>query len=403
MTGNFHIDGQDAYSLYRVFVTDNGYNDLVGFHALKAVESNDWAEADGVEVDLSAPVLDTRELSVGFAFHGQNARFGAFIEQLSDGAYHDFDFTEIGKTYRLRLVSQPGMSQITTLGVFSLRFADDFPLWRYEYIAPRSNIVPKQDYGLDARNLSVYGVYVLQGSNSEIQRSPDVKKNLLQNFKSQIGAIYDGAVVVFQAKEVKLDCLMRAETLIEFWCNYNALLYDLVRPNGRILSVYSSGYKYPCYYKSCSVSNFSPNGKIWLQFSLVLTFTNFRIVAPPLPDPIPAPTLTLSTSIIALNAEGDEDSITATANTEWRVEQDESKQATIAWGDGTSDNFTISYTGDEGVSLLSIISDQNLTELQRTVVVTMNSANDNEPLAILTVIQNVKTSAYSKGYSSAYD
>lgn len=70
---------------------------------------------------------------------------------------------------------------------------------------------------------------------------------------------------------------MLAETLSEFWENYNALLYDLSRPGERILSVDSTGREYPCYYKSCSASNFVPNGKIWFQFSLVLVFTSFRV------------------------------------------------------------------------------------------------------------------------------
>jgi hypothetical protein len=276
MTGNFYIDGQDAYSLYKVFVT-GGYKDLVAFPSLKSVESNNWAEEDGEEFDLSVPVIDTRELSIGFAFHGKNSRFGAFIEQLSDRAYHDFIFNEIGKTYRLRMVSQPDMSQISTLGIFTLRFSDDFPLPDYDYITPQSNIVPQQYYELDGRDLSEYGVYVLRGSETEILKSPAVKKNLLQNIKTQSVAIYDGEYVFFQTKEVKLNCLMRATDLQKFWRNYNALLYALSRPEERLLYVDTTGYEYPCYYKSCSVSKFSPQGKIWFEFSLVFVFTSFRV------------------------------------------------------------------------------------------------------------------------------
>ena len=277
MTGKFYIDNQDAYSLYRVLVTNNGYKELVSFPPLKSIESNNWAEEDGEEFDLSVPVLDTRELSIRFACHGYDARFGAFVESLSDKAYHDFNFTEIGKTYTLRLVSQPDMSQKHTLGAFSLRFADDFPLAGYSYLAPQSNIVPQRGYEIDGRDLSEYGVYILRGSDTEIQKSPVVKKNLLQNIKTKNGAIYDGKFVVFQTKEVKLNCLMRANNLTEFWRNYNAFLFDLVRPEERLLYVDSTGYEYPCYYKSCSVTEFSPIGKVWFEFSLTLVFTSFRV------------------------------------------------------------------------------------------------------------------------------
>jgi hypothetical protein len=277
MTGNLYIDGQDAYSLYRVFVTKDGYKDLVVFPALKTVESNDWAEEDGKEFDLSSPVLDSHELSINFSFHGDDSRFGGFIERLSDMSYHDFNFNEIGKTYRLRLVSQPGMTQISTLGTFSLRFADDFPLYEYSYTAPQSGIVQYQGYELDGRDFSEYGIYILQGSEVEILKSPASKKNLLRNINSKSGAIYDGKYVTFQTKEVKLNCLMRAISLSEFWRNYHAFFYDFTRPYERILYVDSTGYNYPCYYKNCTVSNFSPNGKIWFQFSLVLVFTSFRV------------------------------------------------------------------------------------------------------------------------------
>jgi hypothetical protein len=277
MTGNFYIDNLDVYTLYSIFVTEGSYENLIAFPPLKPVESNEWPEEDGEEFDLSAPVLDTRELSVNFACLGGNERFEGFIELLSDGAYHNFNFVEIGKTYRLRLVSQPDMSQVFTLGVFSLRFADDFPLSGYSYLAPQSNIVPKQGYELDGRDFSEYGVYVLQGSKTEIQKSPVVKKNLLQNINNRSGAVYDGEFVTFQTKEVKLECLMRASTMSEFWRNCNALLFDLARPEERILYVDSIWYEYPCFYKNCSVSDFVPLGKIWFRFSLVLVFTSFRV------------------------------------------------------------------------------------------------------------------------------
>jgi hypothetical protein len=273
MVSNLFMDGADVYDSYRVFVTKDGYGGLAAFPALKAVDSNDWAEEDGREYDLSSPVLNTRELSVGFAFHG-NSRFGAFVEALSDGAYHDFYFPEIGKEFRLRFVSQSDMSQIASLGTFSLRFADDFPLAGYSYVAPQSNLVPQGAYALDGRYLSEYGVYVLQGGYAELQKLPAAKKNLLQNIGGLSGAIYDGEWVRFQPKDVKLDFLMRASGLQEFRRNHDALLYDLSRPGLRTLSVDSTGV-YSCFYKSCSVSTFAPAGKIWFRFAVVLTFTAF--------------------------------------------------------------------------------------------------------------------------------
>jgi hypothetical protein len=277
MTGKMYIDGKDAYSEYRVFTVEGGYNELITFPALKSVESNNWAEGDGSEFDLSAPVLNTRELSVKFAFRGVDALFGVFMELLSDMAYHVFNFAEIGRTYKLRLVNQPAYTTAGSLGLFTLRFADDFPLLGYEYLSPASNIPPKQGYELDDVDLSEYGIHILKGSEAEILKSPAVKRNLLTNIRTQSGAYYDGQHVNFDTKDVKINCLMRANTLPELWRNYDALLYNLSRPDERLLYVDSTGYEYPCFYKGCTVEQFDPFGRIWLQFSLTLTFTSFRV------------------------------------------------------------------------------------------------------------------------------
>lgn len=277
MTEKFYIDNINAYSSYGVFVADGGYNELARFASLKNIQSNEWQEEDGEELDLSAPVLDSRELSIKFTAHGSKYELGAFIELLSDKSYHVFEFRELGRTYKLRLVSSANLDLAYQLGFVTLRFADDFPLDNYTYKAPLSTIVSQSGYEIDGVSLANYGVFVLQGSLAEVEKSPAVKKNLLRNITSQTGAIYDEKTVTFETKEVKLNCLMRAGSLPEFWQNYDALLFDLSKPGERVLYVDNTGYEYPCYYKNCSVSTFAPTDKIWFEFSLTLVFTSFRV------------------------------------------------------------------------------------------------------------------------------
>ena len=67
---------------------------------------------------------------------------------------------------------------------------------------------------------------------------------------------------------------------IDVWAGggYDALLHDLIQPEERLLTVSELKQDFPCYYKSCQVTDFYPNGKIWLAFTLTLTFTrDFRI------------------------------------------------------------------------------------------------------------------------------
>jgi hypothetical protein len=65
---------------------------------------------------------------------------------------------------------------------------------------------------------------------------------------------------------------MRASDLTELWRNWDCLLHDLIQPEGRSLYVQEIEQTFPCYYKSCSITEFYPTGKIWLKFALTLVF-----------------------------------------------------------------------------------------------------------------------------------
>lgn len=276
MKGRLYIDGKDAYTEYGIYVVDGGWNELIAYPPLKTVATNDWQEEDGIEADLSSPVLDSREASLKVAFSGLYSRFDLFIELLSDRAYHTFECTYIRRSYRLRLVSLPNFEEAELLGMATLKLADDFPMRNYSYIAPMSNTSTVNDYSFDGYPFTRYGVRILRGTRNEVIRTPDVKQNLLRNVETNTGALYDDNNVTFKSKDIKLQCLLRADTLNELWRNYDALLYDLTRPNERILEV--DGNEIPFYYRSCQVAEFYPDGKIWLQFSITITVTgNLRL------------------------------------------------------------------------------------------------------------------------------
>ena len=278
MTGRLYIDGKDVYADFGLGVVEGGYNDIVAFPPLKTVKSNDWQEEDGIEADLSAPVLNTRDVSIKFVVWGGNKDgLGALIDLLSDKAYHTFYCATLRRKYRLRLVSHPNLEWAVRLGFTTLKFADDFPLDDYTYQPPVSGIKPYGDYSLDDKLLTDYGVRVLQGSLASIDKSPEVKKNLLRNIGTQSGAIYDDARVTYKSKEVQINCLMRAANIEEFWRNHDALLYDLIRPDERRLFVDARGVEYPCHYKNCKTTEFYGDGEVWWKFTLTLVFTHYRL------------------------------------------------------------------------------------------------------------------------------
>lgn len=283
------MDGIDVYDRYGIFITEGSYLGLLSYAPLKSPETvNDWAEEDGLEIDLSDPHLDTKEVDISFVGIDDYTA-GDFIDAISDGSYHTYVFCEIGLTCSLRLVDETNHLKIIRAEPFKLKFADDFPLSDYEYLAPDSDMVPVQGYEIDGTDLSEYGIMVLEGSEAQILKSPAVKSNLLRNLPDRNGVMYDGHEVHFQTKEVTLYCCMVADTIAHFWRNYNAFLYDLIKAvevtdddvtymsGERSLYVDSTSEEYPCHYKMQRVSLWDSNGDIWCKFALTLVFTSFRV------------------------------------------------------------------------------------------------------------------------------
>lgn len=285
MTGELFIDNIDAYTAWGIGVVRNGYAGIVGMPPLKSYQSNDWQEEDGIEADLSAPVLNTREFSMDFYCTKGMSSYNDFLREMADGGYHTFDCREIGRTFRLRLVSHSKYDILNPLQTLTVKFADDFPLPDYEYLAPSpvSFVLGNSDYLIDGKSFTNYGVYVVQGSLAEVMKGPTVKTALLRNIPTQAGAIYDGdATPRHKAKDVKLSCVLRAESLTQMWRNWDALLYDLTTPEAKRF-VSSDGVMFLCCYKSCSVKEFDTTGHPWLSFTLTLTnLSGVFKYAPPL-------------------------------------------------------------------------------------------------------------------------
>ncbi len=273
MKGALYIDDKDAYELYRLSVTCGSYAGLACLPKLKNVPQNDWHERNGVDPDLSSPVIDAHEFTLDFHIVGDISLYYGFITAISDGAYHLYSFSEISLTKRLRLVKCGNVKTIQQLHHFSLTFCDDNPMEGYEYEPAASILQPLYDYAIDGKDLSEYGIRILQGTYDSIVKMPDVKENLKVNLSSLNGQSYDGENVVYKSKSVNLNCLMRAGSIEEFWRNRNALLYDLIQPGARTLTVANLSKDIPFYYKSCRPQCFYPDeGKVWFEFVLTVEF-----------------------------------------------------------------------------------------------------------------------------------
>lgn len=268
MTGKTLIDGKDLWTAYGAFVTEGGYRGLVQFPSMKAVEYNDWQEEDGIEADLSNPVLDAKSVQIPFAFIG--SAHDLLLSALSDKGYHEWTFNEVGRAFTLRLVSAGTPVIAGDMRLLTLTFSDDFPLDMETFVKSDLLSTSRSDgYLLDGTDLSAYGVRVLGGTRAELEKSPSVKPAMLRNISSTPGVVYDGdATVTYASKTATLHCLMRTPSIQKFWDWHDALLYDLSKTGERTLAT-SDGVSYSSYYSSMSVLEFFPTA-LWMKFDLVL-------------------------------------------------------------------------------------------------------------------------------------
>lgn len=278
MSKRLYIDGKDAYTDFGIFITEGGYNELLSYPPIKNIITQEWQEYDGIEADLTAPKLNTQEIALRFAINKGQRGFKALLRKLSDKAYHSFNFSILRREYKLRLVSMPNIDFAEQLGLFTLRLANDFPIFDSKYDTPFSDTVTSFDFLLDDKPFTDYGVYVLTGSLSSIIKIGETKKNLLINNTTHNGGIYDNFRVNFKSKDIVINCLMRANKMDEFWRNYDTLLNNLVRPNERAILVNSINEEFTCFYKSCKTIEFYAENKIWWQFALTFTILSDTVV-----------------------------------------------------------------------------------------------------------------------------
>lgn len=277
MTGKTYIDGVDIYSAFGAFVTEGGYASLICPPSLKKIEYNDWTEEDGIEADLSSPVLDERTVTLPMAFGGNCSSREKLMSLISDKGYHTWTFPDLEKEFTLRLMSESSFRSTCGLSVGTLNLADDFPYYEESIKSPEASVWNRHDYEIDGKGIHEYNLIALEGTLDEIRKSPDVKPMLTRSISSIAGTMYDGySDVTFKSKDVSLEFLLRPLNMTEMWSSLNSLMRDLLRPGERYLYVYADDCEYPFYYKGCSITEFVFSKKVWVKMKLKVEFTSYR-------------------------------------------------------------------------------------------------------------------------------
>ena len=239
---------------------------LLSYPALKTPNKNDWAEESGTEYDLATQKLSAKEITLQLLL--PESKYSQLVTLLSASVYADYTFKQIQRTYKLRLV---GLNKVQNNGnyiVADIRLSDDSPLQGYTYQAPLLTAYNVETY-IDSKNLSQYGITLLEGSQQEIIAAGNAKVPFTAQNSTMSGLIAASTPVHFQERVATLKCFMRLP-IVDFLKGYYAFLSDLVQPNARTLKYNEK--EYTCIYKDSKITElYIDNSLIWSKFDLQLT------------------------------------------------------------------------------------------------------------------------------------
>lgn len=277
MKGVVYIDGVNIWDQYGVWITRGGYDELLTFPALKEPASNDWPDEDGIEVDLSNPVLADKEVSITFLASKREIDAVDFIEFISSAGYRTLRVESLGREWSLRLLSQPENRIYRAATPFTLRFAQDIPVRGIDIGYDPGVPVVRSSYEIDGISLDKYGI-IVDSARDEVLKSPTAKIGMSRDIQTVDGVIYDAGQIVFNAKEVPFKCRLKASSMEHFWQCYDAFFADLIKSGERTLYVDYTGEEYPCHYRrSSGFDILTLSGQVMVQFTFTLVFTVFRV------------------------------------------------------------------------------------------------------------------------------
>ena len=200
MENALYIDDLHVRSRFGCWITRGGYAGLLAFPAMREPEYNDWPEEDGIEVDLSEPKLEDKEIAIPFL---ADTHVGAtdLVAYLSEPGYHSFYIPSLGRRWNLRLSSQSAGRVYPLATSFELKLVEDVPVHPVPETMPDPGVRPTESrYLLDGVPFSAYGV-ATDDTRASFLKSPTAKRNMDRTVSTEDGRIYDADHLVFQKRK----------------------------------------------------------------------------------------------------------------------------------------------------------------------------------------------------------
>lgn len=284
MAGSCIINGVDIADL-GMFILRGGDYDLIAFPERKEPKSNDWFEMDGLDADLSEIYFNAKKVTIKFYLNAYTTsdfldNLNTFKSLITASGTKSIYIREFNKTFTLRYVSCPqftfrgGLIKMNSKSAeIDVQFSDDEPLSIFDnsVLVPISTKLSETYVYLNGVELMNYGIYVKSIYNSVMQL-PESKEGLIITNERRTGTTaYPSSKL--KSKKITIECVMVADTLNEFYTNYNALFNSLSILDSLSLKI-SDGNQLNCYY-----SNMSGFTKIKSFSSGVMVSFNLELVA----------------------------------------------------------------------------------------------------------------------------
>lgn len=279
LTGRLIIDGADAYTNYGVVL--NNYAQLIQWPQYKAVETNNWHEEDGLQADLSNPVLAGRTFSLSFSVRHleSNMRAQSLLAMLSEQVYHTLYFPLLNKTFEnVRYVSNSNFATNEKWDTLTVTFAQD-SVEKPDTSVPSDYTAPQLGYTIDDCDFGLFGCTVTKGTRASMWKYANAKENQKQESKYVGGITYDSADGIhLSSRDITVNLHMHS-SLALFWSNWNAL-WSLVfkvdstkGTSAAVRVIEGDGMEFQCYYKSNAVSRFLlvEDGEVWCDFTITFS------------------------------------------------------------------------------------------------------------------------------------
>ena len=281
LTGRLLVDNTDAYTTYGFVLKD--YAPLLTMPTYKTVATNDWHEQDGLDADLTNPVLGGRQFALKFGLSHPltESEAQAMLYALTSQVYHSFEFPHIGKTFMLRLVSNGSFAQNVRFDTLSLTFAEDvvnIPAVTF----PTAESVPQQGYILDDADFALFGCQVVKGTRDTFLKFAQPKEALKRSISIDNGIAYDiGDTIRLKPRDITINLHIRTASVADFWAQWYALWNAVLKidtdtsiiTERAVRTIEGDGMTFRAYYKQNKVDRFLliDGGGVWCDFSITFT------------------------------------------------------------------------------------------------------------------------------------